>query len=30
LARPTNRVEAFVDPTWTTNRFYRVTLPARP
>ena len=30
LARPTNRVEILNDPTWTTNRFYRVVLPAQP
>jgi hypothetical protein len=30
LARPVNRVESFTDPGWTTNRFYRVVLPARP
>ena len=29
IARPTNRVEILKDPTWTTNRFYRVTLPAQ-
>ena len=29
IARPTNRVETLKDPTWTTNRFYRVTLPAQ-
>jgi hypothetical protein len=30
LARTTNRVETFVDPAWTTNRFYRVILPRQP
>jgi hypothetical protein len=30
VARPNNRVETFIDPTWTTNRFYRVVLPAQP
>jgi hypothetical protein len=30
VARPNNRVEVFIDPTWTTNRFYRVVLPAQP
>ena len=30
LARTTNRVETFTDPTWTTNRFYRVVLPRQP
>ena len=30
LARPTNRVESIPDPNWTTNRFYRVVLPAQP
>jgi len=29
VARPNNRVENFIDPTWTTNRFYRVVIPAR-
>ena len=28
-ARANNRVESFIDPTWTTNRFYRVVLPAQ-
>jgi hypothetical protein len=30
LGRTTNRVETFTDPTWTTNRFYRVVLPRQP
>ncbi len=30
VARPANRVESFSDPTWTTNRFYRVVLPRQP
>jgi hypothetical protein len=30
LARPTNRVESIPDPNWTTNRFYRLVLPAQP
>jgi CotH kinase protein/Lamin Tail Domain/Immunoglobulin domain/Chitobiase/beta-hexosaminidase C-terminal domain/Bacterial TSP3 repeat len=29
IARPTNRVELLKDPDWTTNRFYRLTLPAQ-
>ena len=29
-ARASNRVEFIGDPGWTTNRFYRVVLPARP
>ena len=29
-ARPTNRVEIFSDPNWTTNRFYRVGTPRQP
>jgi len=29
VARPHNRVESFTDPTWTTNRFYRIVLPAQ-
>jgi Concanavalin A-like lectin/glucanases superfamily/Lamin Tail Domain/Bacterial Ig domain/CotH kinase protein len=29
IARATNRVELLVDPTWTTNRFYRAVLPAQ-
>ena len=29
IARPTNRVEMLKDPNWTTNRFYRLTLPAQ-
>ena len=29
-ARPTNRVESIPDPTGTTNRYYRVVLPAQP
>jgi hypothetical protein len=27
LALNSNRVESFVDPTWTTNRIYRVVTP---
>jgi hypothetical protein len=30
VARPFNRVEPFIDPDWTTNRFYRVVLPRQP
>ncbi len=30
VARPANRVESFIDPTWITNRFYRVVLPRQP
>jgi hypothetical protein len=30
VARPNNRVETFTDPTWTTNRFYRVAVPRQP
>ena len=30
LARPTNFVHQVADPSWTTNRFYRVVLPAQP
>jgi hypothetical protein len=30
FARATNRVETFVDPESTTNRFYRVMLPLQP
>jgi hypothetical protein len=29
-ARTTNRVEMYKDPSWTTNRFYRLGLPAQP
>jgi hypothetical protein len=29
IARPTNRIENISDPGWTTNRFYRVVLPAQ-
>ncbi len=29
IARPTNRIELLKDPAWTTNRFYRLTLPAQ-
>jgi hypothetical protein len=29
VARTTNRIEVVVDPGWTTNRFYRVALPAQ-
>jgi len=28
-ARSTNRLEVVIDPGWTTNRFYRVALPAQ-
>ncbi|MEY2410521.1 MAG: hypothetical protein QOF48_3191, partial [Verrucomicrobiota bacterium] len=30
VSRSTNRVEVLFDPTWTTNRFYRVVLPRQP
>ena len=30
ISRPSNRVEVFIDPAWTTNRFYRVVLPRQP
>jgi hypothetical protein len=30
VARANNRVETFIDPTWTTNRFYRVVTPRQP
>jgi hypothetical protein len=30
IARPTNRVETFTDPSGTTNRYYRVALPRQP
>jgi len=30
VARPNNRVESFTDATWTSNRFYRVTVPRQP
>ncbi len=29
IARATNRVESIKDPNWTTNRFYRIALPAQ-
>ncbi len=29
LARSTNHIESFVDPTWTTNRFYRAVVPGQ-
>jgi len=29
-ARSTNRVELIPDPNWTSNRFYRLALPAQP
>ncbi|MEY2408517.1 MAG: hypothetical protein QOF48_1187, partial [Verrucomicrobiota bacterium] len=29
-SRSTNRVEVLFDPTWTTNRFYRVVTPRQP
>jgi hypothetical protein len=30
VARPNNRVESFIDPNWTTNRFYRAVVPRQP
>jgi len=30
LARSTNHVELLPDPTWTTNRFYRIATPWQP
>ncbi len=30
VAKPDNRLESFVDPAWTTNRFYRVVTPFQP
>jgi hypothetical protein len=30
VARPGNRVETVSDPAWTTNRFYRLVVPAQP
>jgi hypothetical protein len=30
IARPTNHLEMIADPAWTTNRFYRLILPAQP
>jgi hypothetical protein len=30
VARATNRVEQLADQSWTSNRFYRVVLPAQP
>ncbi len=30
LARTNNRVEVILDPSWTTNRFYRVVTPQQP
>jgi hypothetical protein len=30
LARATNRTEVIIDPTWTTNRFYRAVTPRQP
>jgi hypothetical protein len=30
FARSTNRVESFLDPAWTTNRFYHVVTPHQP
>jgi len=30
LARTTNHVELIPDPTWTSNRFYRLVVPAQP
>jgi len=29
VAKPTNHFETFLDPGWTTNRFYRVAFPRR-
>jgi hypothetical protein len=29
-ALSSNRVESFVDPTWTTNRVYRIVTPRQP
>ncbi len=29
-ARAINRVETFLDPNWTTNRFYRAVVPWQP
>ena len=29
-ARTNNRVESFIDPAWTTNRFYRAVTPRQP
>ncbi len=30
IARPTNHLERIPDPAWTSNRFYRLTLPVQP
>lgn len=30
VARPNNRVETIADPTWTSNRLYRVVTPRQP
>ena len=30
VALSSNRVESFIDPTWTTNRIYRVVTPRQP
>ena len=30
LSRPTNRVENYSDPNWTSNRFYRAVTPRAP
>ena len=30
MSRPSNRVEALVDPAWTPKRFYRVVTPRQP
>ncbi len=30
VASTNNRVQTIPDPTWTTNRFYRVVNPAQP
>ncbi len=30
VALPTNRIEVVADPSWTTNRFYRVGTPRQP
>ena len=30
LALPVTRMESILDPAWTSNRFYRIVLPAQP
>jgi hypothetical protein len=30
VARPSNRMESFTDPAWTSNRLYRVVTPRQP